>query len=255
MPRVIAILKDLGLSHLLRLSEEIGGGESSHGSRLISTLPFPSEGISGENSEDASRADQIFQSLTRASTSGDVLQVGAPTTDAGVIDVSGRHDGVTVVEDDVGNAEGDALLASPTSPDGRDTADQARLAATSSTSAAAPDRAATDEGTASSTRDEERSRDWASILSPGEQQRLGIARVLYHRPALVFLDESSGAVAEATEARVYRLMSAAGVTVVAVGHRSSLRRLHDRELSLSGPPGGQWKLSDLQERGGGGGET
>lgn len=91
----------------------------------------------------------------------------------------------------------------------------------------------------------ERSRDWASILSPGEQQRLGIARILYHQPTLAFLDESTGAVSEATEDRVYRLMRAAGITVVAVGHRASLRELHDRVLSFAGPPGGQWDLSEL----------
>lgn len=85
-------------------------------------------------------------------------------------------------------------------------------------------------------------RDWASILSIGEQQRLGIARVLYHRPALAFLDESTSAVTEAAEKEAYRLMREAGITLVTVGHRSSLKALHERVLSLEGAPNGRWEI-------------
>lgn len=88
-------------------------------------------------------------------------------------------------------------------------------------------------------------RDWASILSVGEQQRLGIARVLYHRPALAFLDESTSAVTEAAERDAYALMRGAGVTVVAAGHRTSLRALHARVLSLRGAPDGRWDIVEL----------
>lgn len=87
-------------------------------------------------------------------------------------------------------------------------------------------------------------RDWASILSIGEQQRLGVARVLYHRPALAFLDESTSAVTEDAEKQAYRLMRAAGVTIVAIGHRSSLHALHERVLRLRGAPDGAWELSE-----------
>lgn len=87
-------------------------------------------------------------------------------------------------------------------------------------------------------------RDWAVILSPGEQQRIGVARVLYHRPMLAFLDESTSAVAEVMERRIYELLNQEGITVVSVGHRASLMTLHQHILSLSGPPHGQWKLSE-----------
>ncbi|CAM9546170.1 unnamed protein product, partial [Ectocarpus sp. 12 AP-2014] len=90
-----------------------------------------------------------------------------------------------------------------------------------------------------------RRRDWASILSIGEQQRLGIARVLYHRPALAFLDEAMSAVTEEAERDAYGLMRAAGVTVVAIGHRTSLRSLHERVLALRGAPDGRWQISEM----------
>ena len=86
--------------------------------------------------------------------------------------------------------------------------------------------------------------DWASILSIGEQQRLGVARVLYHRPALAFLDECTSAITEEAEKNAYSLMGGAGVTVVAVGHRASLKALHQHELSLEGAPEGGWKVSE-----------
>ncbi|CAN0515444.1 unnamed protein product, partial [Ectocarpus sp. 8 AP-2014] len=87
--------------------------------------------------------------------------------------------------------------------------------------------------------------DWASILSIGEQQRLAIARVLYHRPALAFLDEAMSAVTEEAERDAYGLMRAAGVTVVAIGHRTSLRSLHERVLALRGAPDGTWEISEM----------
>lgn len=92
-----------------------------------------------------------------------------------------------------------------------------------------------------------RQRDWASVLSIGEQQRLGIARVLYHRPALAFLDEAMSAVTEEAERDAYGLMRAAGVTVVAIGHRTSLRSLHKWVLALGGAPDGVWEISETSE--------
>ena len=80
----------------------------------------------------------------------------------------------------------------------------------------------------------EESRTWASVLSPGEQQRLQFARVLLQRPDWVFLDESTSALDEPSQARLYALLRIAlpATTVVSVGHRSTLRALHDVEWRL-----------------------
>lgn len=77
---------------------------------------------------------------------------------------------------------------------------------------------------------------WSQRLSLGEQQRIAFARVLLAEPKVVFLDEASSALDEASEALFYRMLREAPwrPTVVSVGHRSTLRALHDHALDLTG---------------------
>ena len=76
---------------------------------------------------------------------------------------------------------------------------------------------------------------WAQRLSVGEQQRLAFARVLLAEPMVIFLDEATSALDEATEAQFYRMLREAPwhPTVISVGHRGTLRALHERVLDLS----------------------
>lgn len=83
-------------------------------------------------------------------------------------------------------------------------------------------------------------RDWAKVLSLGEQQRIGFARVLISRARYVFLDEATSAVDTATEAVLYGLLQEEGVTYVSVGHRETILHFHDRALCLL--PGGGYRL-------------
>jgi putative ATP-binding cassette transporter len=87
--------------------------------------------------------------------------------------------------------------------------------------------------------------DWGRILSPGEQQRLSIGRVLLARPQLVFLDEASSAMDESLEHAMYTLVRARlpDVIMISVGHRSSLLAFHAEELELLGE--GKWTLAAL----------
>jgi putative ATP-binding cassette transporter len=87
--------------------------------------------------------------------------------------------------------------------------------------------------------------DWSRVLSGGEQQRLGFARLLLRRPTLVILDEASSALDLLAEQALYGLLVAAGPTVVSVGHRPSLRAFHHWELALEG--GGGWRLAPIIE--------
>ncbi|MGE3159992.1 MAG: ABC transporter ATP-binding protein/permease [Xanthobacteraceae bacterium] len=75
---------------------------------------------------------------------------------------------------------------------------------------------------------------WNRILSLGEQQRLGIARAILHRPDYLFLDEASASLDEPAEARVYRLLHERlpDTTIISIGHRSTLKVFHHRHLTL-----------------------
>ncbi|MGE2835881.1 ABC transporter ATP-binding protein/permease [Mycobacterium sp. SMC-4] len=88
--------------------------------------------------------------------------------------------------------------------------------------------------------DEEK--DWAKVLSPGEQQRIAFARILLTRPKAVFLDESTSALDEGLELMLYRLVreTLPDTILVSVSHRSTVEQHHTRELKLVGD--GQWEL-------------
>jgi vitamin B12/bleomycin/antimicrobial peptide transport system ATP-binding/permease protein len=76
---------------------------------------------------------------------------------------------------------------------------------------------------------------WNRMLSVGEQQRLGLARALLHRPQYLFLDEATASLDEPSEARLYRLMQERlpTTTIISIGHRSTLREFHQRVVELA----------------------
>jgi putative ATP-binding cassette transporter len=80
--------------------------------------------------------------------------------------------------------------------------------------------------------DEERF--WSPVLSPGEQQRLAVARALLLRPDWLFLDEATSALDEAMEARLYRLLRERlpGAAIISVAHNQSVVAFHDRRLTI-----------------------
>jgi len=73
---------------------------------------------------------------------------------------------------------------------------------------------------------------WDKFLSGGEQQRLAFARLLIHRPSLVFLDEATSALDAQNEARMMDLFTnyLFATTVISVAHRPSLAAYHNRSL-------------------------
>jgi putative ATP-binding cassette transporter len=75
---------------------------------------------------------------------------------------------------------------------------------------------------------------WNRMLSLGEQQRLGIARVLLHPPDYLLLDEATASLDEAAEAALYRLLQERlkGTTIISIGHRSTLGAFHGRRVAL-----------------------
>jgi putative ATP-binding cassette transporter len=83
---------------------------------------------------------------------------------------------------------------------------------------------------------------WWRILSPGEQQRIGFARILVNRPQVAFLDESTSSLDEGLEFTLYTLIreQLPDCTLFSIGHRSTLNRLHTHHLELL--PEGRWNL-------------
>lgn len=76
--------------------------------------------------------------------------------------------------------------------------------------------------------------DWSKQLSPGEQQRLAFARVLYTKPDYLFLDEATSALDARAEWEMYTLMLQAlpKVTLLSVAHHAVLRSLHSMVFDL-----------------------
>ncbi|WP_282498853.1 ABC transporter ATP-binding protein/permease [Pantoea stewartii] len=75
---------------------------------------------------------------------------------------------------------------------------------------------------------------WQQVLSGGEQQRLAIARVLLHRPAMIFLDEATSALDPQTENRLYQALidQLPDATIISVAHRKELEHFHHHILTL-----------------------
>ncbi len=90
-------------------------------------------------------------------------------------------------------------------------------------------------------------RDWAKVLSPGEQQRAAFARILLTKPKAVFLDESTSALDEGLEHALYQLLhnELPDCVVVSVSHRPAVEQFHDRHLELLG--GGPWRLGEVEK--------
>jgi vitamin B12/bleomycin/antimicrobial peptide transport system ATP-binding/permease protein len=76
---------------------------------------------------------------------------------------------------------------------------------------------------------------WSQRLSLGEQQRLAFARILLAEPTLVFLDEATSALDERSEAELYGMIKQAkwSPIIVSVGHRRTLRNLHNHVLDIA----------------------
>jgi ATP-binding cassette, subfamily B, bacterial PglK len=82
-------------------------------------------------------------------------------------------------------------------------------------------------------------------LSGGQRQRIGIARALYHDPAVLVLDEATSALDTATEQGVMQAVTAlrGSKTILIVAHRLStvehcdrLYRLEQGRLVAEGAP-------------------
>eukprot|EP01090_Pellita_catalonica_P007362 TRINITY_DN17945_c0_g1_i1.p1 TRINITY_DN17945_c0_g1~~TRINITY_DN17945_c0_g1_i1.p1 ORF type:complete len:343 (-),score=33.93 TRINITY_DN17945_c0_g1_i1:51-1079(-) len=89
--------------------------------------------------------------------------------------------------------------------------------------------------------------DWEGSLSYGEQQRIAWARVIYHKPRYLFLDEVTNGLDVTQEAELYTYLlqqqqNGALWFFASIGHRASLLPYHKHTLSLK--KGGAFTISE-----------
>lgn len=77
---------------------------------------------------------------------------------------------------------------------------------------------------------------WQRLLSPGEQQRVAFARAMLYAPKWLYMDEATSAMDEEDEAALYQglIEQLPGLSIISVGHRSTLKRFHSRHVRIEG---------------------
>ena len=103
---------------------------------------------------------------------------------------------------------------------------------------------------------------WELIFSLGEQQRVGMARMFYHKvcvagfrvykrispptsqPVFGVLDECTSAVSIDAEHALYEEARRSGITCITISQRLALTEFHTRELNLSDEHEGGWQLTE-----------
>jgi ABC-type uncharacterized transport system fused permease/ATPase subunit len=87
---------------------------------------------------------------------------------------------------------------------------------------------------------------WEDMLSLGEQQRLGMARLFFHHPKFGILDECTNATSVDVEESLYKRAQALGIAVVTISQRPALIPYHSMELRLIDGEGG-WELRSIKQ--------
>merc|ERR1712130_350703 len=89
--------------------------------------------------------------------------------------------------------------------------------------------------------------DFDQTLSLGEQQRLNVARILWHKPRFACLDECTSAVALDGEEEIYQHISDMGCTVLTASQKPWLMNYHSALLNLIADGKGGYEFKQIDE--------
>lgn len=83
-------------------------------------------------------------------------------------------------------------------------------------------------------------KEWSTVLSVGEQQKLSFARLFYHAPKIAILDEGTSGMDHQSENNCLALSEKYGICVICVGNGENLEKHFNRMLKCDGKTG--WSL-------------
>lgn len=90
-------------------------------------------------------------------------------------------------------------------------------------------------------------KEWKDVLSGGEKQRMGFARVGYWKPGWVVADEATSAVSADVEGVLYEACKGWGASLVMISTRVSLKKYAKWSLTLYGMGAGQDRDTDYED--------
>jgi len=86
-------------------------------------------------------------------------------------------------------------------------------------------------------------RNWQVDLSPGQKQKLAFARLFFHKPKFVVLDECTNGISPDVEADLYARCTAKGMAIFSISHKEELKTFHDYELHFNGDVKGTYAFT------------
>merc|ERR1712195_326809 len=83
-------------------------------------------------------------------------------------------------------------------------------------------------------------RNWQVDLSPGQKRKLAFARLFFHKPKFVVLDECTNGISPDVEQALYDRCTNKGMAIFSISHKVDLKDFHDYELHFNGDVAGSY---------------